>query len=187
MQYLLDAVGTAARRPRWTAAAPAVLVGTMAPVRTVVPVGCAADPGAGGWPAGWPRVPGSGWPGDCGRPGACGRSRSVRAAWPPRRGGRLRPRCARARPAIAAGARRRRGQSWSARGPRPPDRRTGRRIERFHLVGDELPAFGAVPVVGGTPDGGQQIGPERALRAAAAAQQWASRVHHYSPSLFDSR
>src|SRR5690348_13322716 len=32
----------------------------------------------------------------------------------------------------------------------------------FHLVGDNLPALGAVPVVGGTPDGGQQVGPERA-------------------------
>jgi hypothetical protein len=54
------------------------------------------------------------------------------------------------------------------------DRRIGERdtgIERLHLVGDDVPSLGAVPVVGGPADRGQQVRPERAVRAAAPAQQ----------------
>jgi hypothetical protein len=56
----------------------------------------------------------------------------------------------------------------------PRHRRIGERnarVERLQLIGDELPAHRAVPVVGAPADDGQQVRAERALRAAAAAQQ----------------
>jgi hypothetical protein len=44
-------------------------------------------------------------------------------------------------------------------------------VKRLHLVAEDLLAFGAVPVVGGAADGGQQVGPERVFRPAAAEKQ----------------